>query len=417
MNPSPVAPTPKDLTPQRASPPPMPAIGTAFDQLLSIGLASPQQASKTDAAQPSGRPKAKSDSDDANAAAAAAAVPAAAPQLLPAITVTTSSGQTTVATASLPASVLKPPAFAAGAGLDPAAAGNADPNAVGAKLPPGAAELEARIVAGTPGYLSQPNATLAGLWHHAGDNAKATAGRAGDPATTPAGAASDATTTATQAQLQTQAKDAAALANQLPDQPLATPGIEIAQSAAADSGKSGIAATVAADASSAAAAALSGPVDAPLVTPQAASANPTLASPVQISPAWEQVAVNLRQAAQSGSDRIEIQLKPASLGAIAVKLDLTHDGRITAVISADRSDTLNLLRQHSDGLAQSLRDAGLQADSGSLSFNLRGDPQSFAQSPAPTVSAVRGDDPAALSSARAESPRYRHHAGAVDIEV
>ena len=56
-----------------------------------------------------------------------------------------------------------------------------------------------------------------------------------------------------------------------------------------------------------------------------------------------------------------------------MKLNLTQDGRINAVISADRSDTLNMLKQDSGTLQQSLRDAGLNADSSSLSFNLRGD--------------------------------------------
>ena len=55
-----------------------------------------------------------------------------------------------------------------------------------------------------------------------------------------------------------------------------------------------------------------------------------------------------------------------------MKLDVDHDGRITAVISADRSDTLNMLQQDRATLPQALRDAGLQADSSSLSFNLRG---------------------------------------------
>jgi len=58
---------------------------------------------------------------------------------------------------------------------------------------------------------------------------------------------------------------------------------------------------------------------------------------------------------------------------------MTHDGRLTAVISADRSDTMMLLQRGSGELQQALRDAGIQADSGSLSFNLRGDGQSSGQ--------------------------------------
>jgi len=135
-------------------------------------------------------------------------------------------------------------------------------------------------------------------------------------------------------------------------------------------------------------------------------------------PASEQVAINLKQALKTGSDEIQIQLKPASLGTIDVKLNVNHDGRLSAVISADRSDTLNLLKQDSSNLQQSLRDAGFNADSGSLSFNLRGDSQSFAQNAAPqtpmTNSARTFSD---LPIASTLSRTLRQHLGAVDIQV
>ena len=149
------------------------------------------------------------------------------------------------------------------------------------------------------------------------------------------------------------------------------------------------------------------------------AAPPTPAAPAHVLPAYEQVAVTLKQAAQSGTDRIQIQLKPASLGAIEVRLDVTHDGKISAVISADRSDTLNMLKQDSSGLEQALRDAGLQADSGSLSFNLRGDGQSFAQNSANTQSSGGSfnDRPGGTTPDQPQTQHIRRHQGALDIEV
>ena len=91
--------------------------------------------------------------------------------------------------------------------------------------------------------------------------------------------------------------------------------------------------------------------------------------------ALDQVVLNLKQAAGSGLNQIAIQLKPAALGVIDVKLELNHDGHMTAVISADRSDTLMMLKNGSGELQQALRDAGIHTDAGSLSFNLRGDAQ------------------------------------------
>jgi flagellar hook-length control protein FliK len=147
----------------------------------------------------------------------------------------------------------------------------------------------------------------------------------------------------------------------------------------------------------------------------AATTAPNLAPP----PVYEQVAFSLRQVADGdgGVNTINIQLKPASLGAIQVKLDVGHDGKISAVISADRSDTLNLLRQDSQGLEQALRDAGLKADSGSLSFNLRGEQQSFAQNSPNGASAPASTPQAGPSASVTSTPRYSRHLGALDIEV
>jgi flagellar hook-length control protein FliK len=152
--------------------------------------------------------------------------------------------------------------------------------------------------------------------------------------------------------------------------------------------------------------------NAPAPAPSDASLRPALIA----LPASEQVAINLKQALTTGSDEIQIQLKPASLGTIDVKLNVNHDGRLTAVISADRSDTLNLLKQDASQLQQSLRDAGFNADSGSLSFNLRGDGQSFAQNTPPSLPASVGsttDFAAATAAVRAQ----RQHAGTLDIQV
>ena len=136
--------------------------------------------------------------------------------------------------------------------------------------------------------------------------------------------------------------------------------------------------------------------------------------------AAEQVAVSLRQALSSGNDHIQIQLQPADLGAVAVKLSINHDGRVTMVVSADRSDTLNLLQQDSGSLTQALRDAGLSADSSSLSFNLRGGFQSNQQSAGgngtggdPSVDALDATTLAQQSAAA----RYSTHSGSLDIHV
>ncbi len=87
----------------------------------------------------------------------------------------------------------------------------------------------------------------------------------------------------------------------------------------------------------------------------------------------DQFAVHIARAAATGSDQISIKLKPAALGQVEVKFELTHDGRVTAVITAERPDTLDLLQRDSRALERALQEAGLKTDSNSLQFNLRGE--------------------------------------------
>ncbi len=90
-------------------------------------------------------------------------------------------------------------------------------------------------------------------------------------------------------------------------------------------------------------------------------------------PASEQIAVRISHAVQQGADRITVNLKPASLGHISIDLEIGPDNRLIAVIAADRPETLDLMQRDARTLERLLNDAGLKTDSGSLSFNLRGD--------------------------------------------
>ncbi|HEV2549858.1 MAG TPA: flagellar hook-length control protein FliK [Stellaceae bacterium] len=161
------------------------------------------------------------------------------------------------------------------------------------------------------------------------------------------------------------------------------------------------------------------PAPLPASAPPANEAPPTL--PIIPHAVAEQVAINVHQAVKSGTDHIQIQLQPADLGTIDVKLNVNHDGRVTVVVSADRSDTLNLLQQDAGGLTQALRDAGLQADNSSLSFNLRGGFQFQQQQSAGSGGGSRdgaypsdGDGSDVIA---APLPSFRRHAGALDIHV
>lgn len=93
----------------------------------------------------------------------------------------------------------------------------------------------------------------------------------------------------------------------------------------------------------------------------------------QPQPPAQQIAVNIHKALGAGADKINIRLHPAALGGVEVKLEIAKDGHITAMITAEKSETLDLLQRDARGLERALQDAGLKTDQDSLNFNLRGE--------------------------------------------
>jgi flagellar hook-length control protein FliK len=101
---------------------------------------------------------------------------------------------------------------------------------------------------------------------------------------------------------------------------------------------------------------------------------------LQNVPVQEQVAVHVQRALREGSGRVSIQLSPAELGRIHVKLEIDDDKRVTAAVTVERPSTLELLQRDVKGLERALHDAGLTMEGGDLSFSLgQGADQGFAQ--------------------------------------
>lgn len=87
-------------------------------------------------------------------------------------------------------------------------------------------------------------------------------------------------------------------------------------------------------------------------------------------PVAEQVSTQISTAIKEGQDRIKISLHPSELGRVEVKLDIGHDGRVLAVVSVDKQETLDLLQRDARSLERALQDAGFDTDSNSLNFGL-----------------------------------------------
>jgi flagellar hook-length control protein FliK len=87
------------------------------------------------------------------------------------------------------------------------------------------------------------------------------------------------------------------------------------------------------------------------------------------SPA-DQVSIRVLHAAAEGKRAIQVQLHPAELGSIDVKMHWQGD-RLTAQFVVDRPETLELLQRDARALERALGGAGIDLSDSGLSFSLR----------------------------------------------
>ena len=94
-------------------------------------------------------------------------------------------------------------------------------------------------------------------------------------------------------------------------------------------------------------------------------------TPVPPKQIADQVKVSITKGVDEGLDKINIRLRPNELGRIEIKLNVGNDGTVRAMVTADRPETLDVLKRDSAGLEKALQDAGLKTGQDSLSFSLR----------------------------------------------
>jgi len=114
---------------------------------------------------------------------------------------------------------------------------------------------------------------------------------------------------------------------------------------------------------------------------QAIEAQPIKSTPVPAVPAHIQakapqvmhdVAVHMKQAFDQNLDKVTVQLNPPSLGKIEIELQFAKDGRVNAILMADKVETYDLLQRNPQLLKESLAGSGISPDTTDLSFNFRG---------------------------------------------
>lgn len=107
--------------------------------------------------------------------------------------------------------------------------------------------------------------------------------------------------------------------------------------------------------------------------------------------------------AQRQGDRVELRLEPEELGRVQFRMQHTEHGLVLA-ISADRPETLDLLRRHSDLLSAHLEDLGY--DSASFSFG-EGGTDRGASHHAPPLATTTDDTANGLSRQGTAPPPLR----------
>ncbi len=94
-------------------------------------------------------------------------------------------------------------------------------------------------------------------------------------------------------------------------------------------------------------------------------------SAARAAPAATQVAREIVRRFDGETTRFELRLDPPELGKVEVRLEVSRDHRVTAVVAADSPQALTELARHARDLEQALQSAGLELTDNGLSFDLK----------------------------------------------
>lgn len=115
--------------------------------------------------------------------------------------------------------------------------------------------------------------------------------------------------------------------------------------------------------------------------------------PQHVSPPIRDIAIHIAQHTDTGANRFQLRLDPPELGRVDVRMEVSTEGKLSAVIAVERPETLDLLQRDSRALERSLMEAGLKTDSNSLSFSLKGGRQDQQHADLANNGSDRGSNP------------------------
>ena len=133
------------------------------------------------------------------------------------------------------------------------------------------------------------------------------------------------------------------------------------------------------------------------------------------------IAVNIAQHASQNINKFEMRLDPPELGRVEVKMEMTSDGKVTAHLTAERAETLELLQRDARALERALNDTGLSADKDALSFSLKDQAFNGASddqnNPQDAAGKTQDDDTPKISEAAMAHYKAFVSADGVDIRI
>ena len=139
-----------------------------------------------------------------------------------------------------------------------------------------------------------------------------------------------------------------------------------------------------------------------------------------LAPQINQIAIQIKQGVDTNMDSVRVSLRPAEMGTVDVRLDLS--GRqVVAQVTADNESTLHLLKDNADQLAQALKSLGLDLSEGAMNFNLKGQEQHQQEQSTNHTGSKKNLESVAAAEEQFNDPdegRYHHpHWGNVTIRV
>jgi flagellar hook-length control protein FliK len=145
--------------------------------------------------------------------------------------------------------------------------------------------------------------------------------------------------------------------------------------------------------------------------------------PARIASPGAQIGLQIAKAVPGRVAKMMVQLEPAQLGRVEVRLEFGQDNRLTALmIAAERPETLEALQRDTRALERSLEAAGLRLDDQSLSFSLadqdpRGEHMARQHRPFGQAMGRAAGAPAAPAEPEPDTNRWVGGLGLLDIRV